>query len=130
MLLNFFSFCDVAEFWQIGLQDPATPSVEGMLFFHNTLVIVSIFIGSTVLFMLCAVIFFYDGTKKSKSIQFTHSSKLEAYWTFVPAYILYILAFPSFSLLYSLDDIINKPEFFVYVISALSKKIKSKNNSL
>jgi hypothetical protein len=59
MLLNFFSFCDVAEFWQIGLQDPATPSVEGMLFFHNTLVIVSIFIGSTVLFMLCAVIFFF-----------------------------------------------------------------------
>jgi cytochrome c oxidase subunit 2 len=87
-----------------------------MLFFHNTLVIVSIFIGSTVLFMLCAVIFFYDGTKKSKSIQFTHSSKLEAYWTFVPAYILYILAFPSFSLLYSLDDIINKPDLTLKIV--------------
>ena len=30
-----FTFCDAAEPWQLGLQDPATPVVEGMLHFHN-----------------------------------------------------------------------------------------------
>ena len=29
------SLCDVAERWQLGLQDPATPAMEGMINFHN-----------------------------------------------------------------------------------------------
>ncbi len=32
-LSNFLTFCDVPENWQLGLQDPATTSVEGMDFF-------------------------------------------------------------------------------------------------
>ena len=35
LLSFFFSFSDAAESWQIGLQDPATPVVEGMIFFHD-----------------------------------------------------------------------------------------------
>jgi len=27
------TFCDAPEPWQTGLQDPATPAVEGMIFF-------------------------------------------------------------------------------------------------
>ena len=34
----FRSYCDVAESWQIGIQDPATPYAEGMYFFHTFLV--------------------------------------------------------------------------------------------
>jgi hypothetical protein len=30
---------DAAEVWQLGSQDPATPLVEGMLHFHNYLMI-------------------------------------------------------------------------------------------
>jgi cytochrome c oxidase subunit 2 len=44
----------------------------------------------------------------NKNIQkFTHSSSLEIIWTLVPAFILLIIAIPSFSLLYSLDETIN-----------------------
>ena len=31
------TFCDAPEAWQMNLQDPATPIVEGMIFFHNYL---------------------------------------------------------------------------------------------
>jgi len=38
---------------------------------------------------------------------FTHSSVLEIVWTIFPAIVLLIIATPSFSLLYSLDELIN-----------------------
>ena len=31
-------FCDVAERYQMGIQDPASPIVEGMIFFHDYLI--------------------------------------------------------------------------------------------
>jgi hypothetical protein len=34
----FVTFCDAAEPWQYGIQDFATPNMEGMIFFHNYLV--------------------------------------------------------------------------------------------
>ena len=39
ILLNssLITFCDAAEPWQLGCQDPATPVFEGMIFFHNYL---------------------------------------------------------------------------------------------
>ena len=36
-LFNFYSFADAALNWQIGFQDPATPYMEGILTFHNTI---------------------------------------------------------------------------------------------
>jgi len=51
-LLSFcFSFSDAAEPWQIGLQDPATPVVEGMIFFHDYLMFFLIVIGFFVMLM-------------------------------------------------------------------------------
>ena len=41
----FFTYCDASEPWQLGLQDPATPVFEGMIFFHNYLVFFLIIIG-------------------------------------------------------------------------------------
>jgi cytochrome c oxidase subunit 2 len=42
------SYCDAAESWQLGTQDPATPIMEGMISFHNYLVFYIIFIGIAV----------------------------------------------------------------------------------
>ena len=36
-MFNFRVYSDAAESWQLGLQDPASPAVEGMIFFHNYL---------------------------------------------------------------------------------------------
>ena len=32
--------CDAAQDWQLGFQDPATPVMEGVINFHNDLMIV------------------------------------------------------------------------------------------
>jgi hypothetical protein len=38
------TFCDAVEPWQIGIQDPATPMMEGMIFFHYYLVFFLLFL--------------------------------------------------------------------------------------
>ena len=105
--LKSVSFCDTPEYWQLGLQDPATPSVEGMSFFHDYLNSYMIVIGVFVCFMLLTVciLFYY---KRNKGVQkFSHVSILEIIWTIFPSFLLLLLAIPSFNLLYSLDEIIN-----------------------
>ena len=104
----FFSCCDAAESWQVGLQDPASPVFEGMLFFHNYLLFFLILIGSTVFWLLYETITrFHIYSNSERSQLFTHSSVLEIIWTLVPAGALLVIATPSFSLLYSLDELIN-----------------------
>jgi len=102
-MFNFFiiSSCDAAEHWQLGLQDPATPIAEGMLFFHEYLMEFAIFIGVFVFYML------YESYKSNSKIssKFSHSNLLEIIWTIIPAVILTFIAIPSFSLLYSLDEL-------------------------
>jgi len=103
---NFFAFCDAPEAWQIGLQDPATPAVEGMMFFQNYIMTFLIVIGVFVCWMLYRVIINFGKSSKLPE-RFTHSSTLEIVWTIIPAVVLLFIAIPSFSLLYSLDELID-----------------------
>lgn len=98
---SIYSYCDAPQFWQIGIQDPATPIAEGMLFFHNYLMYYIIAIGLFVYWMLFAAL----DTNSKTSSKFAHSNLLEIMWTIIPAIILVFVAIPSFSLLYSLDEL-------------------------
>jgi cytochrome c oxidase subunit 2 len=102
-MINLFKicFCDAAESWQLGIQDPASPIAEGMLYFHDYLMVYIIFIGVFVIFMLYSS---YETNSKIAS-KFSHSNMLEIIWTVVPAFTLVFIAVPSFSLLYSLDEL-------------------------
>jgi len=105
---NFFNtFCDAAEPWQLGLQDPATPAMEGILFFHDYLMLFLIIIGLFVCWMLYQVIVFFNEKSNTIPQKFTHSSLLEIIWTIIPALVLLLIAIPSFTLLYSLDELID-----------------------
>jgi cytochrome c oxidase subunit II len=99
MFLNFFSYCDAPQLWQLGLQDPATPMAEGMHFFHNFIMSFVIAIGFFVYWLLYASL----KTNTLKSSKFSHSNIVEIVWTIIPAIILLIIAVPSFSLLYALQ---------------------------
>jgi cytochrome c oxidase subunit 2 len=112
---RFFSLCDAAESWQLGLQDPATPSVEGMIFFHNYLILFLIIIGIFVFWMLYKVVIDFNSESNSTVNQFTHSSLLEVVWTLIPAFLLVLIAVPSFALLYSLDELVD-PEITLKVV--------------
>ncbi len=104
---NLFAHCDAPEVWQLGVQDPATPIAEGMIFFHNYLMFFLIVIGVFVFWMLYQVIVNFNDSVHPTSKKFTHSSLLEIVWTIIPAVVLLLIAIPSFALLYSLDEIID-----------------------
>lgn len=101
------AFNDVPEAYQLGQQDPATTIVEGMIDFHGFLVLVLIVIGVCVCWMLFVLLKRFNDTVNPVANKFTHASLLEIVWTIIPALILLLIAWPSFVLLYSLDEYID-----------------------
>lgn len=103
-----FSFCDSAEFWQVGPQDPATPLAEWMIEFHNfimcDLILTSGIVGFFLYFIMTK---FNSEANPTSNRSFAHDSELEFAWTLYPAIILVLIAFPSFTLLYALDELID-----------------------
>jgi cytochrome c oxidase subunit 2 len=106
-MINFFKISDVAENWQLGLHDPATPIMEGIVCFHNHIMFFIILIVIFVLWLLIRCSIIYDQESNKFSDSFTHSTILEIVWTIIPAVVLVIIAVPSFALLYSMDEIID-----------------------
>lgn len=98
---------DSPEKWQLGFQDSAVPVMEGIINFHNHLMVVVVFIVVFVGWLLVNIIYYYNDFHISKSSKFTHSTELEVVWTTIPALILLFLATPSFTLLYSMDELID-----------------------
>ena len=110
-----FVFCDAPEFAQLRLQDPSTTIMEGLLEFNKHLLFVIIIIVLLVGWFLFATISNFDEFNSKNSLSFFHSNSLEIIWTSLPAFILLNLASPSFSLLYSMDEI-STPEISVKII--------------
>lgn len=112
IIINFFfnkniiSYCDAPRAWQLGIQDPASPIAEGMISFHNYLMFFLVVIGTTVFWLLYVILKDFNSYTHPTPERFTHSSVLEIVWTIIPAVILLLIAVPSFTLLYSLDEII------------------------
>jgi cytochrome c oxidase subunit 2 len=96
---------DVASKYQLGFQDPATTSMEGIYLFNLHLLFVIISIVILVGWLLFIVLINFFEVNNSRVADFTHSNIIEIIWTSIPALILLSLASPSFSLLYSLDEI-------------------------
>jgi len=107
ILFSNIVFCDAAEAWQINTQDPATPALEGMIYFHNYLLFYLISIVISVFWMLYKVVILYNNKSNPIPQKFTHASLLEIVWTIIPALLLLLIAVPSFALLYSLDELID-----------------------
>jgi cytochrome c oxidase subunit 2 len=107
--MNFLNIvlCDAAEPWQLGMQDPATPVMEGIINFHNHLMFFMVFIAMFVFWMLSRIIAYFRSDVNPQAEKFTHSTLLEIVWTIIPACILLVIAIPSFALLYSFDEMID-----------------------
>lgn len=76
-LFLFVSFLDAPEPWQLGTQDPATPIMEGMIFFHNYLVFYMIFIWVAVCYLLYKIIIDFNSISNPTAMKFNHHSILE-----------------------------------------------------
>jgi cytochrome c oxidase subunit 2 len=109
------ALCDCPEKSQLFVQDPATPMMEGMIYFHNLLMFFIIFVGGFVFYMFIYAMYTFSSSKQKVAAKFSHNSPLEIIWTILPAIILVFIAIPSFTLLYSLDELID-PQLTVKII--------------
>nr|AXI97796.1 cytochrome c oxidase subunit 2 [Gracilaria vermiculophylla]WDZ68084.1 cytochrome c oxidase subunit 2 [Gracilaria vermiculophylla] len=102
-----FSYNDAAENWQLGFQDPATPIMEGIINLHHDLMYFICVIFIFVSWMLIRTLWHFESTQNNIPSSLTHGTLIEIIWTVTPACILLIIAIPSFSLLYAMDEIIS-----------------------
>ncbi|MBC8302497.1 MAG: cytochrome c oxidase subunit II [Pelagibacterales bacterium] len=117
MMSHFFFkvLADCPVEYQTYFSESASPSMEGIVNFHNHLMVVLCFIAVFVGWLMINSVKYYSEFEISKHTQFTHSKELEIVWTTVPALILLFLATPSFTLLYSMDEIVD-PELTLKII--------------
>lgn len=106
----FFStiFNDAPHPWQLGFQDSAAPGFSGIVELHNTIFFFLVVISVGVFWTLGSIIFYYN-IKRSPIVHkyLNHGTLIELIWTISPAFILIAIAFPSFRLLYLLDEVIS-----------------------
>lgn len=112
MLKNFWLFStvfnDAPQPWQLGFQDSAAPSFTGIVELHDIIFFYLIIISVGVFWFLFSLIYNYNHKKNSFAHKYmNHGTLLETIWTIVPALILILIAFPSFKLLYLLDEVIS-----------------------
>lgn len=94
--------------WQWMFQDPATNVMDKIIDLHNDIMVFLVGIVTFVLWMILRIFFIYNsGNDKHVRVKFSHHWKLERIWTYIPTYILILIALPSFTLLYTIDELHN-----------------------
>lgn len=107
---------DAPQPWQIGFQDSAAPAFTGIVELHNTIFFYLVIISVAVFWVLGSIIYFYNYNKSPIVHKYlNHATLIEVIWTITPALILISIAFPSFRLLYLMDEVIS-PTITVKVV--------------
>jgi cytochrome c oxidase subunit 2 len=103
---NFILWNDVPEPWQISFQDSATNIMEGIDRLNG-----SVYYYETILFVITGWILISILSKYTKNeLRYkyhNHGTLIEVLWTCTPAFILLAISFPSFKLLYLMDELID-----------------------
>ncbi len=130
-LLNFFyylnkvqanclfstSSADAPIAWQLGFQDPATPVMEGIIDLHHDIWAFMTMISIFVSWILCRTLYHFNKQANPAPEKIIHGATIEILWTTLPAIILGFIAFSSFALLYSIDEIVD-PAVTIKVVGA------------
>ena len=112
MLQNLFIFNpifnDAPQPWQLGFQDSATPGFSGIVELHNTIFFYLVVICVAVFWLLGSIMHYYSSNNNPIIHKYlNHGTLIELIWTISPALVLIAIAFPSFRLLYLLDEVIS-----------------------
>jgi len=122
-------FLDIPQIAQIAFQNPASPIAEGIIDLHHAIFYYLLCILSLVLWMFFIIIknscYLWKYPTKNHITYFqkqylivnnlAHGTVLEIIWTLTPSIILMFIAIPSFSLLYTIDEVID-PKYTIKVI--------------
>ena len=99
---------DAPQPWEIGFQDSAAPGFTGIVELHNTIFFYLIVICVSVFWLIGSIMYHYNQTKNPIVHKYlNHGTLIELIWTITPALVLIAIAFPSFRLLYLLDEVIS-----------------------
>ena len=112
MLNQFFIlnniYNDAPQPWQLGFQDSAAPGFTGIIELHNTIFFYLVVIIVSVFWLLGSIMYNYNQNNNPIVHKYlNHGTLIELIWTITPAFILIAIAFPSFRLLYLLDEVIS-----------------------
>jgi heme/copper-type cytochrome/quinol oxidase subunit 2 len=108
-------YFDSGSNYQLGFQDPASPVMDGIISLHHDIMFFLVVIVIFVFWMLSRIIFLFDISRNPIPSRVTHNTQLEIIWTTIPALVLLLLAIPSFSLLYAIDEL-TYPEITIKAI--------------
>lgn len=98
--------CDAPRPWGVYFQDSATPQMEGLVELHDNILFYLIIILFGVGWILVSIVKSYTNTEAPVSHKYlSHGTLIELIWTITPALILILIAFPSFKLLYLMDEV-------------------------
>jgi cytochrome c oxidase subunit 2 len=126
-LLSFNKILDFPFPWQCLFQEPATTIMENIIDLHHDIIFFLCVISVLVIYMLSYIIMFFKkftsihdtkffGKIENKKFPYlTHNTAIEIIWILIPTLILIIIAIPSFSLIYIIDEI-NSPEITLKII--------------
>ena len=106
----FFNFndisCDAPRAWGLYFQDSASPQMEALIELHDNIMYYLVAILFAVAWIQGAIIKNFDSSKSPISNKYlNHGTLIELIWTITPALILVLIAFPSFKLLYLMDEV-------------------------
>src|SRR3972149_5606020 len=85
---------------QLGLQEPVTPVMAEVAWFHDFLLWIIGIISVFVLALLVLVMVKFNARSNPVPSRTTHNTTIEVLWTVVPVLILVAIAVPSFRLLF------------------------------
>jgi cytochrome c oxidase subunit 2 len=91
--------------WQLGLQESASPVMDGIVSFHNLVMYIITAITIFVLALLVTVVVRFNARANPTPTKTTHNTVLEIAWTLIPVLILVTIAVPSFRLLFYQQNI-------------------------
>ena len=105
-LNSIYNNCDTARPWGFYFQDSATPQMEGLIELHDNIMFYLVIILFAVGWIMLSIIVNFVNEKSPISHKYlNHGTLIELIWTITPALILILIAFPSFKLLYLMDEV-------------------------
>lgn len=102
--------------WQFVTQDTATSYAQAAMDLHHDIFFFNFTILALVFYMMFQIATKFHYTKQVLPEKFTHNTTLEVLWTVIPTLIVVLIAIPSLTLVYSLDQHTDKPGLTVKVI--------------
>lgn len=106
MINNNIIYNDAPTPWGMTFQDGASPVFDGIVELHDQVLFYLLIILVGVSWILLSTILRFKDSPIIHKYH-NHSTTIELIWTVSPAFLLIAIAFPSFKLLYLMDEVID-----------------------